>query len=292
LNYRTKVLAAGLGFPEDPRWRADKLWFSDFEAKCVMSADLEGTTRRIVEVRGTPSGLGWSLDGDLMIVSMVDRKLLKLVGKKLEEVADLRDLASFHCNDMVVDARGRAYIGNFGFDFEALDPFSPGEIITVSTDGNAEVAAGDLAFPNGMAITPDGGTLIVSETLGECLTAFDVDDDGSLANGRTWAELEGMTPDGITLDAEGAVWVASPVSRAVVRVREGGEITDRVNVETQAYSCALGGADLKTLFIATAAPLEQLFKLKRIPFESDVEKKDSNGRIEYCRVPIEGAGSP
>jgi sugar lactone lactonase YvrE len=285
-------MVEGLGFPEDPRWHNGKLWFSDMEAGAVMTSDLEGSTTRIVEVKGTPSGLGWSPDGDLLVVSMSDRRLLKLAGKELEEVANMWELASFHCNDMVVNKQGRAYIGNFGFDFESLDTFAPGEIITVSPEGRAEVAADNLAFPNGMVITLDGKTLIVSETLGECLTAFDIKEDGSLTGRRTWARLEGMTPDGITLDAEGAVWVASPVSGGVFRVHEGGRITQLVSVSTQAYSCTLGGNDLKTLLIATSPPLEQLFYLKGIPLDTDAETPKRGGKIEFCNVSIKGVGSP
>jgi sugar lactone lactonase YvrE len=292
LEFQTKVLVDGLGFPEDPRWHEGKLWFSDMDARSVMNTDLEGNTAKLVEVQGTPSGLGWTPDGELLVVSMADRRLLKLAGKELEEVANLWDLASFNCNDMVVNNQGRAYIGNFGFDFESLDPFSPGEIIAVSPEGHAEIVADNLAFPNGMVITSDEKTLIVSETLGECLTAFDINQDGSLANRRTWAELEGMTPDGITLDDEGAVWVASPVSGGVFRVHEGGEITQHVTVSPQPYACMLGGADRKTLFIMVSAPLEQLFKLKGIPFDSDAKYRKPSGKIEYCRVGISGAGRP
>jgi len=292
LNYQAKVLADGLGFPEDPRWHGGRLWFSDMDSRSVMTADLEGTTTRVVEVQGTPSGLGWSPDGDLMIVSMDDRKLLRFTGEKLEEIANLWDLASFNCNDMVVNEQGRAYIGNFGFDFEASDPYAPGEIVTVSPEGIAEIAADNLAFPNGMVITPDGKILIVSETLGERLTSFDINEDGSLTNRRTWAVLEGMTPDGITLDEEGAVWVASPVSGGVFRVHEGGEITDKVSVSKQAYACVLGGADRKTLFVMISPPLEQLFRLKGIPFDRDVESSEQGGKIEYCRVNMRGAGRP
>ncbi len=281
-----------LGFPEDPRWYNGKLWFSDMEEKSVMTTDLEGNTTKIVEVGGTPSGLGWSPDGDLMIVSMADRRLLKLVRKELKEVANLWNLASFNCNDMVVNAQGRAYIGNFGFDFESLDPFAPGEIITVSPDGKAEIVADTLAFPNGMVITPDGKTLIVSETLGECLTAFDIKGDGSLTRRRTWAKLEGMTPDGMTLDEEGAVWVASPVSGGVFRVHEGGKISQRVSVSAQAYSCTLGGDDHKTLFIMVSPPLEQLFTLKSIPYFEEAEFQGPSGKIEFCQVSIKGVGSP
>jgi sugar lactone lactonase YvrE len=262
------------------------------EAKSVMSTDLEGNIKKIVHVEGTPSGIGWSPDGDMLVVSMVDRRLLKLVGSELKEVANLWDLASFNCNDMVVTKQGRAYIGNFGFDFEAMAPYSPGEIITVSPDGEAEVAADNLAFPNGMTITQDGKTLIASETMGECLTAFDIDDHGLLSNRRIWAELKGMTPDGITLDVEGAVWVSSPVNGAVFRVHEGGEISERVMVSEQPYSCTLGGDDRKTLLIMVSPPLYQLFEIMGIPLDSDVVHYEKIGKIEFSQVSIPGLGCP
>ena len=288
--YHAKVLVEGLGFPEDPRWHDGRLWFSDMEDKSVMSTDLKGNIIKIVDVQGTPSGIGWSPDGDMMIVSMADRRLLKLVDKQLKEMANLWGLASFNCNDMVVTEQGRAYIGNFGFDFEAMAPYAPGEIITVSPDGNAEVAADNLAFPNGMTITKDSKTLIVSETLGECLTAFDIESDGLLSNRRIWAELKNMTPDGITIDVEGAVWVSSPVSGGVFRVHEGGEISERVLVSEQAYSCTLGGEDKKTLLIAVSPPLHQLFKIMGIPLDSDVVSSESDGKIEFCQVSVPGLG--
>lgn len=292
MTYQAKVLVEGLGFSEDLRWHEGRLWFSDMEAKSVMATDLKGNIIKIVDVQGTPSGLGWSPDGDMMVVSMADRKLLKLIGKKLKEVANLWDFASFNCNDMVVTEQGRAYIGNFGFDFEAMAPYAPGEIITVSPDGKAEVAADNLAFPNGITITPDGKTLIVSETLGECITAFDIDSGGLLTNRRIWAALKNMTPDGITIDIEGAVWVSSPVSGGVFRVHEGGEISDRVMVSEQAYSCTLGGTDRKTLLIAVSPPLHQLFKIMNIPLDSDVVYDESDGKIEFCQVSVPGLGCP
>jgi sugar lactone lactonase YvrE len=292
MGYEVKVLIEGLGFPEDPRWHEGMLWFSDMDEKSVMRVDLDGNLEKIVEVEGTPSGLGWLPNGDLLVVSMADRRLLRFTGEELVEHADMWDLASFNCNDMVVDRNGRAYIGNFGFDFEAMAPYAPGEIISVSPDGEPKVVARDLAFPNGMVITPDGSTLIVGETLGERLTAFDIEPNGDLANQRTWAKMEKMTPDGITIDAEGAVWVPSPVSGAVYRVLEGGEITDEVPLQTQAYACKLGGADRKTLFITTADPLGQLFELLDLPFNADKASEPVGGRIEYCQVEIQGAGRP
>ncbi len=174
---------------------------------------------------------------------MTDRRLLRLDRGKLTEVANLSKLASSHCNDMVVDRQGRAYIGNFGFDYVAQQPYSPAEIVLVTPEGKARVVARDLAFPNGTVITADGKTLIVGETFGQRLTAFDIEFDGTLARRRIWAELAQAMPDGICLDAENAIWVASPVTAEVLRVREGGEVTHRVKVSTQAYACMLGGAD-------------------------------------------------
>ena len=287
-----RVLVDGLGFPEDPRWHDGQLWFSDMEAKAVMRVDLHGKLEKIVEVEGTPSGLGWLPGGDLLIVSMGDRRLLRLTEDGLIEFANMWDLASFNCNDMVVTNEGRAYIGNFGFDFEAMAPFSPGEIVTVSPNGVPSIVAKDLAFPNGMVITPDDKTLVVSETLGERLTAFDIEVNGELSNRRIWAGLEGMTPDGIAMDSDGAIWVPSPVSKGVFRVKEGGEIMDKVPIENQAYACTLGGDERRTLFITTSGPLSQLFEIMNLPIDEDEMKGSMGGRIEYCPVAVSGAGRP
>jgi len=292
MGFEVHVLVDNLGFPEDPRWHDGYLWFSDMEAKAVMRVDLEGNLEKIVEVEGTPSGLGWLPNGDLLIVSMADRRLLRLTEDGLVEAANMWDLASFNCNDMVVTDKGRAYVGNFGFDFEAVAPYAPGEIISISPEGGAKVVARDLAFPNGLVITPDGKTLIVGETLGERLTAYDIEANGDLSHQRTWAKLEKMTPDGITIDAEGAVWVPSPVSGSIYRVLEGGEITDEIHLETQAYACKIGGVDRKTLFMTTSDPLPQLFEIMGLPFEKDEAKAKVGGRIEYCDVAIPGAGRP
>jgi sugar lactone lactonase YvrE len=246
----------------------------------VIAVDLEGRIEIVVEVAGDPSGLGWTPDGRLLVVSMKDRRLLRLDPDGLAEVADLSELATFHCNDMVVDAAGRAYVGNFGFDLHADAEPCGANLILVHPDGRSEVAAPDLNFPNGTVITPDGRTLIVGESFGACLTAFDVAEDGSLSDRREWAKLQGAVPDGICLDAEGAIWVASPVSGSVLRVREGGEVTHRVRVEHEAFACMLGGPDRKTLFICTAA-------------DSSPEKTgDRRGRIEIVEVDVPGAGLP
>jgi len=233
-------------------------------------------------VPALPSGLGWLPDGRLLVVSMEDRRLLRLDPDGLHQMADLSSLATYHCNDMVVDSKGRAYIGNFGFDIHAEKPdYRKAEIVLVEPDGHARVAAGDLAFPNGTVITPDGKTLIVGESFGARLTAFDLAEDGSLSNRRVWAKLEKAVPDGICLDAEEAIWVASPISGAVLRVHEGGEVSERIPVATQAFACMLGGEDQRTLFICTAEDTH--------PARCRANRRS---RIEIVRVDVPGAGFP
>ncbi len=275
MTKQTTILAEGLGFPEGPRWRGDRLWFSDMNRGVVMTVDETGVLNTVLQVPGSPSGLGWLPDGRLLVVSMIDRRLLRLDSGGLVEVADLFDLASYHLNDMVVDDRGRAYIGNFGFDLTMPEPFSPAEIIMVEPDGRARVAATDMAFPNGTVITPDGRTLIVAESFGRRLTAFTIEQDGSLVDRRLWADIAPATPDGICLDQENAVWVASPETAEVVRVLPGGVIADRVEVSTRPYACMLGGTDRRTLFVCTAGA-----------------GAFDGGRIEIVKVEVPGAGLP
>jgi sugar lactone lactonase YvrE len=277
----TSVLLDGLAFPEGPRWRDGKLWFSDMHGDRVMTVDLEGRTETVVEVPGWPSGLGWLPDGRLLVVSMTDRRLLRLDPGGLAQVADLSALASFHCNDMVVDAQGRAYVGNFGYDVHGGGAVTNGALVLVAPGGEARVVADDLRFPNGTVITPDGRTLVVGETLAQRLTAFDIEDDGSLGGRRVWAQLERALPDGICLDAEGGIWVANVGGAEVLRVLEGGEVTQRLPVSTQAFACMLGGPERRTLFVCTAEV-------------SEPEKARANptGRIEIAEVEVPGVGLP
>ena len=276
------VLLDGLAFPEGPRWHDGRLYFSDMHGGVVLAVDGAGRAETIVAVPNDPSGLGWLPDGRLLVVSMRDRRLLRLDEAGLVAVADLSKLASFHCNAMVVDARGRAYVGNFGFDLHAEKPEPcKTNLVLVHPDGRAAEVASDLAFPNGTVITPDGRTLIVGESFGARLTAFDVADDGSLSNRRVFAKLEGAVPDGICLDAEGAVWIASPVSAEVLRVHEGGRVSRRIPVATQAFACMLGGDDRQTLYVCTAATSR--------PDECRAKR---TGRIELARVDVPGAGLP
>jgi sugar lactone lactonase YvrE len=244
---------AGLAFPEAPRWRDGALWFSDFHFHRVARAMPDGAVRTVVELEDQPSGLGWLPDGRLLVVGMTKRQVLRLDPGGLQVHADLSRLAGWPCNDMLVDAQGRAYVGNFGFDLHAKAPFAPTVLLLVAAGGEARVVAEDLHFPNGMALAPDGRTLIVAESYGKRLTAFTVDADASLRDRRVWAQFEqkGVAPDGICLDAEGAVWMASPVSREVLRVREGGAITHRIPTPGQATACALGGEDGRTLYVTT-----------------------------------------
>jgi sugar lactone lactonase YvrE len=284
---KTEILLDGLGFPEGPRWHDGKLWFSDMGTCRVMTVDLEGNAENVVEVPEQPSGLGWLPDNRLLVVSMRDRRLLRLDTNGLVEVADLRELASFHCNDMVVDHEGRAYIGNFGFDIEDPDaPLTHAVIVLVTPDGAARIVADEMVFPNGSVITPDGGTLIVAESFASRLTAFSIESDGSLIGRRVWAQFddlgfvmsdERICPDGICLDAEGAIWLASPESAEVLRVKEGGAITHSFKVETQPFAVMLGGPDRQTLFVCTTLLSE---------------RNSGKGCIEIVRVAVPGAGLP
>ena len=302
MTFETTLLLDRLGFPEGPRWRDGKLWFSDMGKRRVMTVDLDGHAETILDMPTSPSGLGWLPDGRLLVVSMDDRRLLRLDPDGLVEHADLSALSPVRCNDMVVDRQGRAYVGSFGYSWSAPYPrFAPATIVLVTPDGEARVVANDMAFPNGTVITPDGRTLVVAESFGARLSAFDIASDGSLTNRRVWAQLDdfplpdgslsfqdygtctqqgangGLGPDGICLDAEGAIWLASPMSAEpeVVRVREGGELTHRVKMPISPFACMLGGADRRTLFVLCSSLGEE-----------------GSGRIETMRVDVPGAGLP
>ena len=284
-EHRLAVVADGLAFGEGPRWHDGSLWLSDMHGHRVLRLEGHGALITVLDVPTQPSGLGWLPEGDLLVVSMTDRRVLRVDGDgAVTTHADLSSLAPFHCNDMVVDGQGRGYVGNFGFDLYAQVTPVPTTLVLVEPDGTARVAADNIRFPNGTVITPDGATLIVGESFGQCLTAFDIAPDGSLSNRRLWAQLEeGAAPDGICLDAEGAVWVASPVSHAVLRVAEGGDVIDRVPVEgkRQAFACMLGGPDRHTLYVLTAST-SVAAKCQ--------ERRD--GRIETVVVDVPGAGWP
>jgi sugar lactone lactonase YvrE len=276
-----EVLLDELTFPEAPRWHDGRLWFSDFYSFRVIAVDLEGRAQTVAEVAQRPSGLGWTPDGALLIVSMLDRSLLRFEAARLSKVADLSALAGGPCNDMVVDAQGRAYVGNFGYDRHAGAPPRTTCIARVDPDGSVVRAAEDLMFPNGSVITPDGRTFVVGETFAQRLTAFDIEADGSLSNRRIFAQIEGMSPDGICLDAQGAIWVADPFGRKLLRVFDGGQVERTISTgERGPYACMLGGPDRRTLFVCTNTGSGPAMGQKR------------DGRIEFMRVDVPGAGLP
>ncbi|MBM3674103.1 MAG: SMP-30/gluconolactonase/LRE family protein [Actinobacteria bacterium] len=284
MERQSSVRCEGLRFPEGPRWHEGRLVFSDMHDERVLAMDHDGRVETVVEVPRRPSGLGWDPQGRMLVVSMIDRRLLRMepATGELGVLADLGAFATGHCNDMVVDAEGRAYVGNFGFDIDT-PPLLPVTtcIVRVDPDGSVSVAADEIRFPNGTVITPDGRTLVVGESFGGCLTAFDVAPDGSLSERRIWAQLDGAVPDGICLDAEGAIWSACPISGRVLRVREGGEVTDVVHVERNgAFACMLGGPDRTTLHVCTADSSN--------PADTDTRR----GAIETCEVTVPGAGLP
>lgn len=279
----TATLLEGLAFPEGPRWHEGRLWFSDMHAHEIVAVDEAGKRETMVSWGAPVSGLGWLPDGRLLFVSMEDRKLIRR--EKSGEVvvhADLSGIATWHANDMVVDAQGRAYVGNFGFSLHPMGTPTAAKLALVTPDGKASVAADDLMFPNGMVITPDGKTLVVGESGRSVLTAFSIGADGALSNRRLWAQLEAPAlPDGICLDAEGAIWVASPSTKEVLRVREGGAIADRIGFDLQAIACMLGGADGRTLFILLADDTDPAFCAKT-----------HTARIVTHRAPAARAGWP
>lgn len=243
----------GIDFGEGPRWHDGRLWFSDFFQHSITSVGDDGVRRLELDYDGQPSGLGWLPDGRLLFVSMLDRRVMRREADGAVVVhSELSDIAGGWCNDMVVDGLGNAYVGNFGFDLHAGADLAPASIALVRPDGSAEVAAGDLLFPNGAVITDDGSTLIVGETFGARYTAFDIADDATLSGRRTWAEVPGTAPDGCTIDDDGAIWFADPAGSQVVRVGEGGVVTDRVPTPDSAFACMLGGNDGRTLFVLTA----------------------------------------
>jgi sugar lactone lactonase YvrE len=282
----TRPFLDGLTFGEGPRWHEGRLWYSDFYDEAVFSAGPDGDRRREVDVAGRPSGLGWLPDGRLLVVSMLERAVKRLEPDgTLVHHGDLTPWATFHGNDMVVAADGRAYAGNFGFDLEALargeGALTTTSLVRVDPDGTSHEAAADLSFPNGTVIFPDGKTLVVGESMGGRLTAFDLAADGSLSGRRVWAELEGCAPDGSCLDAEGCIWVANAAARECRRVAEGGEVLERVETTQYCYACALGGEDRRTLYCLTAPG----------SLEGEVAGQRA-GRIEQVTVSVPGAGLP
>ncbi len=281
---KLRILVEGLTYGESPRWRDGKLWFSDFYSHRVLRCDADGSQlETICEVPGQPSGLGWLPDGRILVVSMTDRRVLRREPDgTLAEHADLAAIATWHCNEMVVSERGDAYVGNFGFDLEAaeLEPVEAA-VALVTPDGRVSVAADGLAFPNGSVITPDGRTMVVAETMGQRLTAFEIGPDGALSDRRIWAETPGAYPDGICFDAEGAVWFADALGRACIRVHEGGEVAERIEIARGCFACMLGGPDRRTLFLMLAETADSTAVIQR-----------RDAQVAAVDVDVPGAGRP
>jgi sugar lactone lactonase YvrE len=269
----------GIVFGESPRWHEGRLWFSDWGAHQVIAVDPRGGHEVVVTVASFPMCIDFLPDGRLLVVDSAQRRLLRLEpGGSLAQHAGLSQVSDKPWNDIVVDDRGNAYVNTIGFDFPG-GQFAPGLVVLVTPDGHVRRAAGDLAFPNGMAITPDGGTLIVAESYASRLTAYDIGSDGSLGNRRVWADTPGDHPDGICLDAEGAVWYADVGNQRCVRVRERGEVLATVGLDRGAFACALSRGEDPRLFV-----VGQIYRGPGSPQPS--------GQVVAFPAPAPGAGRP
>ena len=243
-----RILMERIAFPESPRWHEGRLWFSDWVGHQVIALDPEGGSEVMAQVDAFPFSIDWLPDGPMLITA--GRELLRMEADgSLVTHRDLSELSDYGWNEIVVDGVGSAYVNGPGFDMMGGGEFAPGIVALLRPDGSAEVVAEDVAFPNGMAITPDGSTLIVADSYAKELIGFDIVAGGALANRRTWADLGDGVPDGICVDAEGAVWYADVPNRRCVRVREGGEGLQTIEVDRGCFACMLGGVDGNTLFI-------------------------------------------
>lgn len=279
-----EVLLEGVAFGESPRWHDGRLWFSDWGAQEVLAVDEAGNKEVVVRVDfpAFPMCIDFAADGRLLIVAGRDGRLLRRERDgSLASYADLHRLSANPWNDIVVDGGGNAYVDNSGFDFPGGE-FAPGTIAFVNSDGEARHVADGLAFPNGVAITPDDGTLIVAESYAERLTAFEIDGDGGLRDRRVWAETPGDHPDGICVDSDGAVWYADVGNKHCVRVREGGEVLDVVASDRGCFACALGGADGSTLFIVA----------QEWGGPDNVRQAARSGQVLTAPAPAKRAGRP
>lgn len=243
------VLLEGVVFGESPRWHDGKLWFSDWGANQIIMLDPDGGSEVIAAIPSFPMCIDFLPDGRLLVVDSARRRLLRReIDGSMEQHADLSDIADKPWNDIVVDDVGRAYVNTIGFDFPGGE-FAPGLIALATRDGQVRTVADDLAFPNGMLITADGGTLVVAESYAGCLTAYDIGADGDLSNRRVWAPTPDDHPDGICLDADGAIWYADVANQRCVRVLEGGEVLGTVELDRGAFACALSRGDDPRLYV-------------------------------------------
>jgi sugar lactone lactonase YvrE len=279
-----QTLMTGIAFGEQPRWHEDRLWFSDWGPREVISVDLEGNSEVVLRAPSFPCCVDWLPDGRLLVVSGRQGLLLRRdPDGSLVTHADLTGLSDRPPgNELVVDGRGNAYVNGGGFDLMAGEDFVPGIVALVASDGSARQVADGIAFPNGMVVTADNSTLIVAESYAKRLTAFDVAADGSLSNRRVWADLGDGVPDGICLDASGAMWYGDVPNKRCVRVREGGEVLETIELDRGCFACALGGAHGRTLFMMATewSGPEKMFAEPR------------TGQVLRVEVEVPGAGWP
>jgi sugar lactone lactonase YvrE len=281
MTRQTELLLDGLAYVESPRWHDDRLWFSHWGTEEIVAVDLDGKSE--VVGRG-PAGMGWATDwlpdGRMLLTG--PELLRREPDGTMVRYADLGEISSSGWAEIVVNANGNVYVNSINFDFMggALPADAPGIAALVTPDGSARLVADGIAFPNGMAITPDGSTLIMSESFTGRLLAFDIEGGGGLANRRVWAE--GIGPDGICLDAEGCIWTHDPQTRSAARVREGGEIVERIPVDKDLFATMLGGPDGKTLFLMLAewAGVENV--------EAQIAKRTGEVRIAHIDIPHAG----
>jgi len=278
---------SGLVFGESPRWGPDgRLWVSDWGAKEIVAVDLDGRSEVMARLPFRSFQaicVDWLPDGRLLIVSAREGLLLRREPDgSLVTHADLRGVAMPAWNEIVVDGRGNAYLNNAGFDFPAGEEFAAGTIALLTPDGSARQVADGIAFPNGMAVMPDDSTLICAESYAKKLTGFDIAEDGSLSNRRVWADLDDGVPDGICLDAEGAVWYADVPNKRCVRVREGGEVQQTVELDLGCFACMLGGVDRRTLFMV----------VREWRGPASMEDQARTGQVLTVEAPAPGAGWP
>jgi len=275
---KAHVLKDGLVLGESPRWHDGRLWLADWGAKAVIAVDLAGESEVVLSLPSFPFSIDWLPDGRLLIVNGT-RLLRRELDGSLVTHADLGGLSAKPWNEIVVDGRGAAYVNTIGFDFPG-GAFTPGTVALVTPDGAARKVAEGVAFPNGMAVTPDNSTLILAESYGHRLTAFDIDVDGALSNRRLWADLQHGVPDGLCIDAEGAVWYADVPNKQCVRVREGGKVLQSIDFDRGCFACMLGGRDRKTLFVTAAE------------WRGSAAAAEPSGQVLAIAAPAAGAGWP
>jgi sugar lactone lactonase YvrE len=272
-----EVLMEGVVFGESPRWHDGRLWFSDWGANQVIALNDDGSHEMVVTVASFPMCIDFLPDGRLLVVDSAQRRVLRREPDgSMVPHADLSEVSDKPWNDIVVDGRGNAYVNTIGFDFPEAE-FAPGLVVLVAPDGDVGQVADNLAFPNGMAITPDAATLVVAESYANCLTAYDVGGDGRLANRRVWAETPTDHPDGICMDTEGAVWYADVGNQRCVRVREGGKVLATLDLDRGAFACALSRGENPRLFVVG---------------QEWGESSEPTGRVVAFPAPAPGAGYP